>query len=68
MGERQRETATVIVYLTMLHTGILPNARGRNSLGPGGYLDTLDEEAVGEFIQYTHEQYKSAVGEYFERW
>ena len=27
------ETATVIVYLTMLHTGILPNARGRNSPG-----------------------------------
>ncbi|MGI5877402.1 MAG: glycosyl hydrolase [Christensenellales bacterium] len=60
------ETATVIVYLTMLHTGILPNARGAEfTWDQEGYLDTLDEEAVGEFIQYTHEQYKSAVGEYF---
>lgn len=30
-----------------------------------GYLDTLNPEAVAEFIRLTHERYASAIGRYF---
>jgi hypothetical protein len=29
------------------------------------YLDTLNEEAVGEFIRVTHERYRKEIGEHF---
>ncbi len=31
----------------------------------GGYLDTLNREAVSEFIRKTHEKYKEAMGSHF---
>ncbi|MDD4679490.1 MAG: glycosyl hydrolase [Clostridia bacterium] len=57
---------TAYIFLTMLHTGVLPCSRGAEfTWNQEGYLDTLDTEAVREFINSTHERYKAEVGEYF---
>ena len=61
-----KETQTLMVFFTLWSAGVFASARWAEfSWRQEGYLDTLDQEAVQEFINYTHERYKTAVGEYF---
>lgn len=58
---------TVEIFVSKWDLGTIAALRGSEVVVPGmqGYLDTLDPEAVDEFIRSTHEKYKAEIGEDF---
>ncbi len=61
------EEKTLEIYMTKWVVGKCAATKGSEVIDPAaeGYLDTMDREAVGKFIEITHEAYKREIGEGF---
>ncbi len=55
-----------LFYFEEIMLEILPSACGcLSSEGTGGYVDMLSYDAVGKYIELTHERYKEVIGDEF---